>query len=84
MAGAEQKEKVGAEPGSGGGPWRAGGDSGKTDSGLTVERGRGLTDRPPPLRELHEEREWPGLPSALGRAPGGGDGDGGIRSDSSG
>lgn len=48
MAGAALKEKVGAEPGSGGGPWRAGGGSGKSDSGLTVEPGRGLTARPPP------------------------------------
>lgn len=46
--GAVPKEKVGAEPGSGGGPWRAGGDGGESDTGLTVEQGRGLTDRPPP------------------------------------
>lgn len=34
-------------------------------------------------REPHEEREWPGLSSALERAPGDGGGDGGRRSDSS-
>lgn len=48
MAGPVLKEKVGAEPGSGGGPWRAGGDGGESDTGLTVEQGRRLTERPPP------------------------------------
>lgn len=83
VARAVLKEKVGAEPGSGGGPWRAGGDSGKSDTGLTVEPGWGLTEKPPPCGSYTPSGSGRGLPSALERAPSDGDGDGGGRSDGS-